>query len=157
MEVHDPQQAASLDRHDDGEDGTEAAMVRAFLAKRGIEPDAKTGCYDERDLIEALRARGWQPELRRIERWEVEVPDPWGQPESLVLGAGADRPAALMAALRRVILWMTPDEKQDIFDQFALRLLGMSGEEFKRRWDAGELDPRDPAVARMQLVASHAW
>lgn len=33
---------------------------------------------------------------------------------------------------------LTPEEAADLFDAEARRLLGVSGEEFLRRWDAGE-------------------
>lgn len=36
------------------------------------------------------------------------------------------------------IQWITPEEGRALFDNEARRLLGISGEEFLRRWDAGE-------------------
>jgi len=41
---------------------------------------------------------------------------------------------------------MTPAEMWETFDQIARRRLGMSGEEFIRRYDAAEIDVDDPAV-----------
>lgn len=47
-----------------------------------------------------------------------------------------------MASTARATLpevkWVTPEEGRAIFDEQARRLMGMSGEEFLRRWDAGE-------------------
>lgn len=40
---------------------------------------------------------------------------------------------------------MTAEETWNHFDQIA-RLIGMSGEEFIRRYDAGEIDVDDPAI-----------
>ena len=34
--------------------------------------------------------------------------------------------------------WVTPEEGREIFDAEARRMMGISGEEFLRRWDAGE-------------------
>jgi hypothetical protein len=36
------------------------------------------------------------------------------------------------------VQWVTPEEGREIFDAEARRVMGMSGEEFIRRWDAGE-------------------
>jgi len=36
------------------------------------------------------------------------------------------------------VYFVTPEEGREIFDHQATELLGMSGEEFLRRWDAGE-------------------
>lgn len=36
------------------------------------------------------------------------------------------------------IKWVTPEEGRELFDEQARRLMGMSGEEFLRRWDDGE-------------------
>ena len=38
---------------------------------------------------------------------------------------------------------LSDDEARELFDQRARELLGMSGEEFKRRWDAGEIEEPD--------------
>jgi len=39
-----------------------------------------------------------------------------------------------------------------VFDERAQRLLGMGGEEFRRRWEAGELDPDDDRVLRLAML-----
>ncbi len=36
------------------------------------------------------------------------------------------------------IKWLTPEEGRAIFDEEARRVMGMSGEEFIRRWESGE-------------------
>ena len=38
------------------------------------------------------------------------------------------------------IQWLTPEESRALFDEQARAIMGMSGEEFIRRWDAGEYD-----------------
>ena len=38
------------------------------------------------------------------------------------------------------IRWLTLEEGRALFDERARELMGMSGEEFLRRWDAGEFD-----------------
>jgi hypothetical protein len=47
---------------------------------------------------------------------------------------------------------LTREEGQRLFDQRARRFLGMSGKEFIRRYDAGELDPDDDNVLRVALL-----
>jgi len=53
---------------------------------------------------------------------------------------------------------LSPEEAMDMFDRQAMRLVGMSGEEFLRRWDAGEFQPvpdETPADRRLaRLVMS---
>lgn len=36
--------------------------------------------------------------------------------------------------------YMTPEEGRRLFDEAAQRLMGISGEEFIRRWEAGEYE-----------------
>ena len=49
-----------------------------------------------------------------------------------------------MAAVERIeqadedVEWVSPEEAWTLFDASARSSLGMSGEEFLRRWDAGE-------------------
>ncbi|MDQ3432556.1 MAG: hypothetical protein M3467_10140 [Actinomycetota bacterium] len=46
----------------------------------------------------------------------------------------------------------TAEEARAVFDERAQRLLGMGGEEFRRRWEAGELDPDDDRVLRLAML-----
>lgn len=48
----------------------------------------------------------------------------------------------------------TPEEGRAIFDGAAQRLLHMSGDEFLRRWDAGEFadDPDRPEVIEVAML-----
>ena len=38
------------------------------------------------------------------------------------------------------VIWVTPEEDRRMFDEAVRRRLGISGEEFIRRWEAGEYD-----------------
>ena len=38
------------------------------------------------------------------------------------------------------VIWVTPEEVRRMFDDAVRRRLGMSGEEFIRRWEGGEYD-----------------
>ena len=49
--------------------------------------------------------------------------------------------------------WMTTAEEHDLFDREARRLMGMSGEEFSRRWAAGEFDPDGPDHTKLMRLA----
>jgi hypothetical protein len=44
------------------------------------------------------------------------------------------------AELLPPIQWLTDEEAKAYFDESAREMLGMSGEEFIRRWNAGEWD-----------------
>ncbi|MEO7837043.1 MAG: hypothetical protein ABIS21_05325 [Acidimicrobiales bacterium] len=51
----------------------------------------------------------------------------------------------------------TPEEGRAIIDAHARQLLGVSGEEFLRRWDAGEYeDTEDPNVNAVAILISFA-
>lgn len=59
------------------------------------------------------------------------------------------------------IRWTTPDEGRDFFDVQARHLLGISGDEFLRRWDAGEYDElvddsRHPEILRLAVLIPFA-
>jgi hypothetical protein len=47
---------------------------------------------------------------------------------------------------------LTREEGRRLFDERARCFLGMSGEEFLSRYDAGELDPDDENVLRVALL-----
>lgn len=38
------------------------------------------------------------------------------------------------------VIYLSPEEGHEMFDAAARKIMGMSGEEFMRRWDAGEYD-----------------
>jgi hypothetical protein len=54
-----------------------------------------------------------------------------------------------------VVRELTHEEGRALFDEQARFYLGMSGDEFLRAWDAGEIDPDDPRIhgAVMRIVA----
>ncbi|CAN5302873.1 hypothetical protein BH20ACT9_BH20ACT9_01360 [soil metagenome] len=47
---------------------------------------------------------------------------------------------------------LTAEEARAVFDERTRRLLGMSGEEFRRRWEVGQLDPDDDRVLRLVML-----
>ena len=51
---------------------------------------------------------------------------------------------------------LTREEGRRLFDEHARRFLGMSGDEFQRRYQAGELDPDDDNVLRVALLLPFA-
>lgn len=59
------------------------------------------------------------------------------------------------------IHFATPEEGRAIFERQAQRTLGISGEEFLRRWDNGEYQPvpddtEGRKIARMSMMISFA-
>ncbi|MGH2616767.1 MAG: hypothetical protein ACRDJC_16150 [Thermomicrobiales bacterium] len=59
------------------------------------------------------------------------------------------------------VYFPTPEEARAIFDREAQRTLGISGEEFLRRWDNGEYQPvpddtEGRKIARMSMMISFA-
>ncbi len=56
------------------------------------------------------------------------------------------------------VRFLTPEESRAFFDQEARRLLGISGEEFVRRWEAGEYteiadDPDHPEILDLYMIS----
>ncbi len=51
---------------------------------------------------------------------------------------------------------LTPEEGRELFDRAARHYLDMSGEEFVRRWDAGEFDDPDDRTKNPPGVMSVA-
>lgn len=52
---------------------------------------------------------------------------------------------------------LTREEGQELFDRRARKLLGISGEEFLQRWDAGEYSDSDaPNVASLAVLIPFA-
>lgn len=48
---------------------------------------------------------------------------------------------------------LTPEQGSQLLDDKAKQYLGMTGEEFRARWDAGTLDPdADPNVMRVAML-----
>lgn len=57
--------------------------------------------------------------------------------------------------------WLTPEEGRAFFDEHARKLTGMSGEEWLRRYNAGEFDaihddPDHPEVVQLELLIPFA-
>jgi hypothetical protein len=47
---------------------------------------------------------------------------------------------------------LSREQGQELLDQRARQFLGMSGEEFRRRYEAGELDPDNDNVLRVAML-----
>lgn len=130
-------------------------MTRDFLAERGVEPDA-TGAYPPEALLEAIRARGWEPVLTgQPGAWRVDVAE-WQGAERVLRPAaeGTDLATTLRDALWEAMGWLTRDQARALFDADARRAFGISGDEFLRRYDAGELDYDDPSVIHLAMIDS---
>ena len=132
--------------------------ARAFLAERGIVPDAD-GRYDEGAVEDAVRGRGWDVTADGVDGdWVVQISEELAPTRfRAVSGGDPDRMTALLQALDVALAWPDGDEARRVLDEEAPALLGMSGDEFRRRWRAGELDavltdpyhPEYPSVWRL--------
>lgn len=52
---------------------------------------------------------------------------------------------------------LTAEEGREYVDEISRRLLGMSGEEFRRAWEAGELNADDDDVLHVALLLPLGW
>jgi hypothetical protein len=132
------------------------AGVRAYLAERGVFAD-RDGTFSKRHIPaieEAIREREWLPTLKRAgDEWVVilrHMHNPSNEYEEFSIDA--DPVSALLHTLDEVRKWMTQAESAAYFDREARRMTGLSGEEFVRRWDAGELDYGDPHVIDVGML-----
>lgn len=56
------------------------------------------------------------------------------------------------------LMEISDEEARAVFDQEARRLLNVSGDEFERRWHAGEYkDCTDPKVTQVAMLLPDAW
>ncbi|MBA2447932.1 MAG: hypothetical protein H0V51_07900 [Chloroflexi bacterium] len=65
--------------------------------------------------------------------------------------------ATLTEATDIEIRWLDGEDSQALFDEQARKLVGISGKEFLRRWDAGEYDgmaddPTHPEIMRLAAL-----
>jgi hypothetical protein len=59
----------------------------------------------------------------------------------------------MAAVVQQSVHELDAREGRELLDRQARRYLGMSGVEFMRAWERGELDPdRDPHVARVSML-----
>jgi predicted transcriptional regulator len=59
----------------------------------------------------------------------------------------------MAAVIQQSVQELDAREGHELLDRQARRHLGMSAEEFRRAWQAGELDPEaDPNVARVAML-----
>jgi hypothetical protein len=127
--------------------------AEAFLASRGVHPSA-TGDYDVEAIVDAIRERGYEATFARTDgEWTVYFTDLLGpSPERHEVIIDPDLTTALLSALDLAVIWMTPEEEHKLFDERARKEFGLSGQEFLRRYDAGELDPDDPSVVHLLMA-----
>lgn len=63
------------------------------------------------------------------------------------------RGTIMAAVIQQSVQELDAQEGRDLLDRQARRYLSMSGEEFARAWERGELDPDgDPNVARVAML-----
>lgn len=61
--------------------------------------------------------------------------------------------AATTPAAQAEIRWLTPEEGREQFDAATRQMMGMSGEEFIRRWEAGEYREIADTPGNLHIVA----
>jgi hypothetical protein len=132
--------------------------AQAFLAEQGVYPDAE-GRYDEESLERVIRDRGWIVSWDgQTGDWLAEIGDQVATTQfRYAVGGGPDRATALLRALELALTWRDDDEAHRVFDQRVYELLGISGEDFRRQWYAGDYaqainDPQDPDHAALQQL-----
>jgi len=145
--------AQDLQQREDIED--DLAEVKAYLAERGVFPNSE-GMFSKREIpaIEAaVREREWNPTLKsKGDEWVIIVEDQRHDvPAPEEAWIDADPVKALLNTLDVARRLMTRAEAAADLDREARRLTGMSGEEFQRKWDAGELDYGDPHVIHVGM------
>lgn len=132
------------------------AGVRAYLAERGVQPD-RDGNFSKRDIPaieQAIREREWIPTLKREgDEWIVVIEDlRFEQPTTEDAWIDPDPIKALLYTLNAARRLMMRAEAAEHFDREARFMTGMSGEEFRRKWIADELDYGDPHVIHVGML-----
>lgn len=133
----------SVRREQTRDHGEEADLSRAlaFLAEQGIAPDA-AGAYPVDAILGAIRARGWEATLKeRDGEWVADIGDERIGPDGeFLIGGDVDRETALLRVLAGALLWLDRDAVRQHFERETRERMGIGGEEFLRRYDAGEYD-----------------
>ena len=105
--------------------------------------------------------------LRRWDAGEIDVDDPATHTrivhlEGLVNSIRSSSPSDIVADQVPVDEDVRPEymltyaEGRKLLDRIARQELGIGGEEFLRRWDAGEIDPDDPD-SHLQVMTVEAY
>ncbi len=126
--------------------------TQRLLAERGVRPDT-AGAYLIDALLDAVRAQGWEPIVEGGPGdWQVDLQE-WqeGTPVRHPASSGADLAATLRSALWEAMSLATRTKARVMFDASAREMFGISGQEFLRRYDAGELDEEDPSVIHLAM------
>jgi hypothetical protein len=131
--------------------------TRRFLAEHGVdERDLSEYCSVEVDVLRAIRARGWEPSLERDDKrggWLAFIQEWPTDPETrLAVGRGRDRMTALLHALRHALDWRTPEEIYASFNEATLDLVGLTADEFLRKWENNELPSDNSRVIHLLML-----
>ena len=123
-----------------------------------MAPDAG-GAYPEQAILEAIRARGWEMKVQgKPGDWMVDISAGVSLEDYRAVAApDEDRQLAVLRALNAALTWIDREGSRRASDREARARLGISGEEFLRRWDAGEYaeaewDPAQPGVRRLATL-----
>lgn len=129
-------------------------IAKQGLAFRAVYPD-EAGHYSEEALQASVEARGLQLHVRgEPGDWFVQVVAPGGESEwPYAEGHDADRNTAIIRAVGRSATMLTVEEAQERFEKAVREQMGMSAQEFRRRWDAGEFSPDDEGYWTAEFLA----
>lgn len=107
-------------------------------------------------IVESIRECGWEPIVTGTPGdWTVEAED-LSAPElgRYTITYDPDRITALLQSLGILRYWVNRKEGRRMFDETVRKRLGISGVEFLRRFDAGELDPDDIGTVDLMMMES---
>ncbi len=137
-------------QHDQAVANGQAHLVE--LGKLGDDP----GALRDTVIIEAIRERGWEPIVTSTPGdWTVEAEDLSDRAFArLLVTYDEDRTTALLRSLGMLRYWVNRQEGRRTFDKTVRQRLGISGDEFLRRWDASELDPDDIDTIDIMMMES---
>ena len=111
---------------------------------------------DDQIIIDSIRECGWEPIVTGTPGdWTVEAED-LSAPERgrEIMTYDPNRTVALLRSLGMLRYWVNRQEGRRMFDESVRRRLGIGGDEFLRRWDAGEFDPEDIDVEHLMVMES---
>jgi hypothetical protein len=134
--------------------------TREFLSSFGIA-DRPTDEYFEEDLLKAISTRPWQASLEQEidpPGWKAVIREWKSVSQSRAAVAyDRDRTVALLRAIKIALTWPTPEQEKESFEDQTRALLGLSADEFMRRWQAHELSIDDPRVGHLLIIRPFGW
>jgi hypothetical protein len=134
--------------------------TREFLARFGLSPRQPNEYFLD-DVLRAVSTKPWECTIEAEvspPSWRAEIREGRNVTQSrTAIGRDPDRMMALLRAIRVALSWPSPEEEKQAFERQTQSVMGISADEFIRRWYANELSGDDPRVGYLLVARPLGW